>query len=151
MSTLIIIGCLVTGAIIGVVIAKILEKNSGSALINNAKSEAASLLKEAKSEAEALKKDKILQAKEKFIELKAEHEQVILSRDKKTEEAEQRNLYKQSEVTSELANNTKLNDQIEAKVPDSPHRLEALEKKQEEIDKMHNRQVEQLEMIGGLS
>lgn len=151
MSTLIIIGCLVTGAIIGVVIAKILEKNSGSALINNAKSEAASLLKEAKSEAEALKKDKILQAKEKFIELKAEHEQVILSRDKKIAEAEKRTRDKESQVSSELAKNKKLNDEIEAKVADYTHRLEALEKKQEEIDKMHKSQVEQLEMIAGLS
>lgn len=151
MNTLIIIGCLVAGAIIGVVIAKILEKNSGSALINNAKSEAASLLKEAKSEAEALKKDKILQAKEKFIELKAEHEQVILSRDKKIAEAEKRTRDKESQVSSELAKNKKLNDEIEAKVADYTHRLEALEKKQEEIDKMHKSQVEQLEMIAGLS
>jgi ribonuclease Y len=150
-TTLIIIGCLVAGAIIGVVIAKILEKNSGSALINNAKSEAASLLKEAKSEAEALKKDKILQAKEKFIELKAEHEQVILSRDKKIAEAEKRTRDKESQVSNELAKNKKLNDEIEAKIADYTHRLEALEKKQEEIDKMHKSQVEQLEMIAGLS
>jgi ribonuclease Y len=150
-TTLIIIGCLVAGAIIGVVIEKILEKNSGSALINNAKSEAASLLKEAKSEAEALKKDKILQAKEKFIELKAEHEQVILSRDKKIAEAEKRTRDKESQVSNELAKNKKLNDEIEAKIADYTHRLEALEKKQEEIDKMHKSQVEQLEMIAGLS
>jgi ribonuclease Y len=151
MNTLIIIGCLVAGAIIGVVIAKIVEKNSGSALINNAKSEAASLLKEAKSEAEALKKDKILQAKEKFIELKAEHEQVILSRDKKIAEAEKRTRDKESQVSNELAKNKKLNDEIEAKIADYTHRLEALEKKQEEIDKMHKSQVEQLETIAGLS
>jgi ribonuclease Y len=37
-----------------------------------------------------LKKDKILQAKEKFFELKAEHEQVILARDKKIAEVEKR-------------------------------------------------------------
>lgn len=151
MNTLIIIGCLVAGAIIGVVIAKIVEKNRGSALINNAKSEAASLLKEAKSEAEALKKDKILQAKEKFIELKAEHEQVILSRDKKIAEAEKRTRDKESQVSNELAKNKKLNDEIEAKIADYTHRLEALEKKQEEIDKMHKSQVEQLETIAGLS
>ena len=33
-----------------------------------------------------LKKDKILQAKEKFIELKSEHEKVILNREKKISE-----------------------------------------------------------------
>lgn len=50
--------------------------------------EAASIVKEAKAEGESIKKDKILQAKEKFIELKSEHEKVILSRDKKINEAE---------------------------------------------------------------
>jgi len=141
----------VAGVIIGFVVAKILEKNSGSALINNAKNQVASMLKEAKSEAEAIKKDKILQAKEKFIELKAEHEQVILSRDKKIAEAEKRTRDKESQVSSELARNKKLNDEAEAKIADYSHRLEALEKKQEEVEKMHKSQVEQLEVIAGLS
>jgi ribonucrease Y len=35
------------------------------------------ILKEAEAEAEIIKKDKILQAKEKFLQLKAEHEKVI--------------------------------------------------------------------------
>lgn len=54
------------------------------------KKEAASIVKEAKAEGESIKKDKILQAKEKFIELKSEHEKVILSRDKKINEAEKK-------------------------------------------------------------
>lgn len=151
MNTLMIIGCLVAGVIIGLIIAKIIEKNSGSTLIKNAKAEVAAMLKEAKSEAEAIKKDKILQAKEKFIELKAEHEQVILARDKKIAEAEKRTRDKESQVSNELARNKKLNEEMEAKIADYNHRLEAIEKKQEEIDKMHKSQVEQLEMIAGLS
>jgi ribonuclease Y len=68
-------------------IAKLIEKSNISNLIKNAK-EAASILKDANLEAENIKKDKILQAKEKFIELKSEHEQVILTRDKKVAEIE---------------------------------------------------------------
>jgi ribonuclease Y len=45
--------------------------------------------KDANLEAENIK-NKILQAKKKFIELKSEHEQVILSRDKKVAEIEKR-------------------------------------------------------------
>ena len=89
-TILMIVGGLILGAIIGFVLAKTLEKSNASKLIKNAKREAASILKEAKHEGEALKKDKILQAKEKFIELKSEHEKVILSRDKKMSEAEKR-------------------------------------------------------------
>jgi ribonuclease Y len=43
------------------------------------KKEAASILKDANLEAENIKKDKLLQAKEKFLELKSEHEKEILS------------------------------------------------------------------------
>ena len=53
--------------IIGFVIAKIIEKNSASQVLNSAKRSAEGIIKEAKTEAESLKKEKILQAKEKFI------------------------------------------------------------------------------------
>ena len=74
----ILIGVIV-GLVIGFIIAKALEKNKASLILKNAKKQAASILKEARNRGENLKKDKILQAKEKFIELKSEHEKVILS------------------------------------------------------------------------
>ena len=80
--TSIIIG-IVVGLAIGFAIAKFLEKSNVSNLIKNAKKEAGSILRDAKSEAEAEKKNKLLQAKEKFLELKSEHEKEILSKDKK--------------------------------------------------------------------
>lgn len=116
--TIIIIGIGITGISIGFIIAKILEKNNISNLIKNAKKEVASILKEAKQEAETIKRDKILQAKEKFIELKTEHEQVILTRDKKIAEAEKRTRDKESQISNELAKNKKLNDEVEAKITD---------------------------------
>ena len=83
MDILTIIISAIAGIAGGFAIAKFLEKSNVSNLIKNAKKEAGSILKDANLEAENIKKDKILQAKEKFIELKAEHEQVILSRDKR--------------------------------------------------------------------
>ena len=139
------------GLIIGFVIAKALEKNKASLILKNARKQASSILKEAKIDAEALKKDKILQAKEKFIELKSEHEKVIFSRDKKVSDAEQRIREKESKVSLELDKSTKLNKSLEEKIADYNHRLEFLEKKKAESDKMHKRQVEQLEVISGLS
>ena len=78
-----IIASIIVGSGIGFAIAKYLEKNNASSILKNAKGEAKTILKEAQSEGEAIKKEKILQAKEKFIELKAEHEKVILSKNKK--------------------------------------------------------------------
>ena len=60
---------------------------NASKIILNAKNEADVLLKNAKAEAENIKKDKIFQAKEKFLELKAEHEKTISAKDKKMAEA----------------------------------------------------------------
>lgn len=150
-STLTIIICSIAGIGIGFAIAKILEKANVTAIIKNAKNEAASILKDARTDAEALKKDKILQAKEKFLELKAEHEQVILGRDKKIAEAEKRTRDKESQVSSELARNKKLNEELEDKISDYNNRVDVLDKKQQEIERLHKSQVEQLEVIAGLS
>ncbi|MEK6154899.1 ribonuclease Y [Flavobacteriaceae bacterium 3-367] len=148
--TSIIIGGIV-GAVIGFVIAKFLEKGKASKTISNAKREASSLLKAAKQEGENIKKDKIFQAKEKFLELKAEHEKVIINKDKKIGESEKRARDKESLISNELAKNKKLNEQLESKLKAIDHKSEFLDKKQSELEKLHKSQVQQLEVISGLS
>ena len=141
----------IVGIAIGFFIAKLLERNNASQLITRAKKSASAILKEAKSEAETIKKDKILQAKEKFLELKSEHEKVILNRDKKISEAEKRARDKESQVSSELAKSKKLNAELEEKKAEYDERISVLDKKQAEVDKLHRSQVEQLEVISSLS
>ncbi|MFT6935185.1 MAG: ribonuclease Y [Maribacter sp.] len=149
-STMIIIVAIL-GLAIGFGIAKFMEKGKASKTIANAKKEAAQFLKEAKVEGENLKKDKILQAKEKFLELKSEHEKVIMSKDRKINESEKRTRDKESQVSSELAKGKKLNSQLEEKLKDVDYRKDFFEKKQSEVDKLHNSQIQQLEVISGLS
>ena len=141
----------VVAIIVGYGIAKILEKNKASHIIKSAKKRATAIAKQAGKDAESLKKDKMLQAKEKFLELKAEHERVILNRDKKISEAEKRTREKESKVSSELAKTKNLNSSLESKKNEYNERLTFLDKRQAEIDKMHRRQVEQLEVISSLS
>ncbi|WP_412984779.1 ribonuclease Y [Pontimicrobium sp. IMCC45349] len=150
-TILIIVGATALGLIIGFVIAKTLEKNNASKIVKSAKKEAATIIKDANHDGEAIKKDKILQAKEKFIELKSEHEKVILARDKKMAEAEKRTRDKESQISSELSKNKKLNTEVESKIKDYDYRLDYLEKKKEEVEKLHKSQVQQLEVISGLS
>lgn len=150
-STLLMIIAGVIGIAAGFAIAKIIEKSNVSNLIKNARKEAASILKDAQLEAENIKKDKILQAKEKFIELKAEHEQVILARDKKVAEVEKRVRDKESQVSNELAKTKKLNDEYEAKAREYQSKIETLDRKHQEVERMHKSQLEQLEVISGLS
>ncbi|MDR6302207.1 ribonuclease Y [Mesonia maritima] len=147
--TAVIVG--VVGIAIGYLISNSLQKKKASSILSEAEKSAANIIKEAKAEGESKKKDKILQAKEKFIELKSEHEKVILGRDKKIAEAEKRTRDKESQVSSELAKNKKLNKDLEEKVRDYDYRTEFLDKKQEEIEKLHQSKVKQLEVISGLS
>nr|WP_321246083.1 ribonuclease Y [uncultured Psychroserpens sp.] len=150
-TILMIVGGVVLGLIIGYVIAKSLEKSNASKLIKGAQNEANSIIKQAKNDGESIKKDKMLQAKEKFLELKAEHEKVILSRDKKIAEAEKRTRDKESQISNELAKNKKSNQSLEDKLKDYNFRVEFLEKKKDEVEKAHKSQIKQLEVISGLS
>ncbi|MXN91840.1 ribonuclease Y [Flavobacterium sp. Sd200] len=157
-TTLFIFIGIIAGLAIGFGIAKTFEKKKASGVLEDAKraledakKEAGIILKTATTEGENLKKDKELRAKEKFLELKAEHEQVILGKDKKIAEVEKRTRDKESQVSNELAKTKKLNDELEAKTTDYTTRIEHLDKKQQEIDRLHKSQVEQLEVISGLS
>ena len=145
-----IVGVLI-GVAIGFIINKAIEKAKGKKVIDSTKKEAATILKEAKIDAESIKKEKILQAKEKFIELKSEHEKVILSREKKISDVEKRIRDRESQVASEVDKNKKLNKSVEQKEKDFNFKLDFLDKRESELDKMHKRHVDMLEQISGLS
>ncbi len=151
MSEILIIIIGIVGIAVGFAVAKLLERKQASQTIANAKKAASNIIKEAKTEGESIKKDKILQAKEKFIELKSEHEKVIMTRDKKINDTEKRIKDKESQVSGELSKNKKLNKELEDKINDYNFRTDYLEKKQEEIEKLHASQIQQLEVISGLS
>ncbi|MBT8302417.1 MAG: ribonuclease Y, partial [Maribacter sp.] len=148
-TTLILVG--IAGLVIGFIIAKFMEKGKASKTLANAKKDAASIVKEAKIEGESIKKDKIFQAKEKFLELKAEHEKVIINKDKKIAEAEKRTRDKESQISGELARGKKLNEQLQNKIKDLTHKEDYYDKKHTELEKLHKNQVQQLEVISGLS
>ncbi|MEN8835309.1 MAG: ribonuclease Y [Polaribacter sp.] len=146
----IILGVLI-GAVLGFIVVKAIEKSKGKKILNSTRKEASAILKEAKIDAESIKKDKILQAKEKFIELKSEHEKVILSREKKISEVEKRIRDRESKVASEVDKNKRINQSLEQKEKDYDFKLDFLEKKENELEKMHKRHVDMLEQISGLS
>ena len=141
----------IIAAIVGFVIAKLIEKNSATQALNSAKRSAERILKEAKTEAESIKKEKILQAKEKFIELKAEHEKIILNRDKKIAEAEKRTRDKESQISNTLSKQKKLNAALENERTELDEKRKSLDKKMTEVERAHKRQIEQLEVISSLS
>lgn len=113
--------------------------------------QATGIIEEAKKEAEAIKKDKILQAKEKFLELKAEHEKVINKREQKLNDKLSSLKDRESKVRQHADENKKNFRENQERGKELEQKLEINELKARELEKMHRKQVEQLEVISGLS
>jgi len=117
----------------------------------NAEKKGDVFLKEAEVKAEGLKNEKILQAKEKFLQLKTEHEKIISEKNQQILVAENRIKQKEGNVNQRTEELQRKNTEIEALRQNLNHQLELVNKKQSEIDKEHKRSIEQLEALSGLS
>jgi len=142
---------LILGLIVGFIISKLLEKTAINKSIQNAKNEADNILKSAKIEGENIKKDKIFQAKERFLELKTEHEKHILNKEKGLTEIQKSIKDKESQVSNELSINKKNNQSLNDKIASFDKKLDQLEKKNIEVVKLHKEQVEKLEKLSTMS
>ena len=80
----------------GLLVGKLVFARNTKKQVEDAEAQAASILKEAELRAETIKKEKQLEAKERFVQLKADHDREILERNKKIGEAENR--IKQNEL-----------------------------------------------------
>jgi ribonuclease Y len=109
------------------------------------------IIKEAEAEAEVIKKDKILQAKEKFLQLKSEHEKVISEKNQKVLLAESNLKQREAGISQKMEEVQRKNKDLDAIRENLAHQMEILENKKEELDRSHKQQIEQLEAISGLS
>jgi ribonuclease Y len=107
--------------------------------------------KEAEAEAEVIKKDKILQAKEKFLQLKAEHEKTINEKNQQVVVAENRIKQKETTISQKIEELQRKQSEVDSIRENLNNQLEILNRKQAETEKIHRRQVEQLEALSGLS
>lgn len=111
----------------------------------------AEILKKADDDGEVIKKDKILQAKEKFIQMKAEHEKYIHEKNASILEGENRIKQKENSLNQRIEDYKKKEAHISQVKEQYAAQSEMLEKKRAELEKLHKRQVQQLETIAGLS
>jgi ribonuclease Y len=109
------------------------------------------IIKEAEAEAEVIKKDKILQAKEKFLQLKSEHEKVINDKNQRVLVAENTLKQREGSLSQKTEEIHRKNKEVDAIRDNLAHQMDILERKKEELDKSHKQQVEQLETISQLS
>ncbi len=144
MTVIIALVAAIVAVVIYAVVSNILAKNG-------ANSKAKAIIDKATSDAEIIKKERMLQAKEKFIQLKSEHDRAVNKRNQEVAQSENRakqieqNLQNQQrEVEKKVKENNTLRDQLNTKI-------EALEGKKEEVEKIIAEQNVRLEQISGLS
>ena len=138
----------IISAIVGAAIALIVNIIVKKAILKGKKEE---IIRQAEVEAEAIKKEKIFQAKEKFLQLKAEHEKHINEKNNQVREIEQRIKQKentQNQLNSELS---KKNIEAEAIRTNLKKQVEILDKKSSEYDRLQSEVIKQIEGIAMLT
>lgn len=137
--------------IIGIVAGKFIFAKNTQKQIDEASIQAQSIIKEAEIRAETLKKEKQLEAKERFVQLKAEHDREVLERNKKLSDTESR--IKQKEIVinqkeSGLDRQIKENEVIKENLN---RQIEIVNHKRTELEKHQEEHIRRLEKVAGLS
>src|SRR5438094_822644 len=92
----IIIG--IAALIVGIVLGKFIFAKNTKKQVEEADQQAQKILSDSKLQAETLKKEKLLEAKERFVQLKAEHDKEVFQRNQKIGEAENRIKQKEQSI-----------------------------------------------------
>ncbi len=141
----------IVALLVGFLIARVILKKSIKDHEQISKEKAQQILKEAEAQGEILKKNKMLEAKEKFLQMKTEHEQEI--NQKNNQAAQRDNTLKQKEQSlgQKIENATRKETELDTQRQNLVRQQEILDKKKAEVEQSHQLQVKQLEKISGLS
>ncbi len=121
-------------------------------LLNNMqKSKATQIVKEAEEKAEMLKKDKILEAKERFLILKAEHEKEVNLRNQNILKEENKIKQQEQSLKQKMENSQCKDSELDSIKQSLEKQMAAVAIKREEADKALHTQVKALEKIAGLT
>lgn len=134
----------VIGIVIGAVIAWYL---TGKA----ANSRAQNILSDAEKDAEVIRKNKLLEAKEEIISMKAEAEKQANARTSKIQITENRLKQREMSLNQRQEELGKKGNEIDTLRVNLENQQELLDKKSAELEKVYRQSVEQLETISGLS
>jgi ribonuclease Y len=139
-----IVVSLIAGVVAGFVIAN-------SKLNKGGIQEKENLIKEVEVKAESFKQEKILQAKEKFLQLKAEHDKAVNERNQQLVVLENKAKQREGDLSKKIEDATKRDKEVESQKTHLASQVDLYKKKSEEIEKSHRKQVELLEKVSGLS
>lgn len=116
-----------------------------------AQKKAQKILMDAETNAEILRKDKLLEAREKFLQMKADHEQEINTRNNTINQRENSIKQKEQSITQKLENLTRKEEELTTVKSSLENQIELTKKKQEDMDALKSQHIQQMEAIAGLS
>lgn len=145
---------IITGAvalIVGLIAGKFIFAKNTQKQVDDANLQAQNILKEAELRAETVKKEKQLEAKERFVQLKAEHEREVNERNRKVSESESRAKQKEITINQKEAALDKQIKENEAIKENLNRQIEVVNQKRTELEKHQEEHIRRLEKIAGLS
>ena len=116
----------------------------------NAKN-AKQLIEAADKEGEQIKRDKIHQAKEKFFQLKSEHEKTVNKKNQEIGKTENKLKQKENSLNQKVNEFTKKDKEVERLKSTLSTKIESNQAREDDLERQLRRQVEQLETIAGIS
>jgi ribonuclease Y len=141
----------VVALVAGIIAGKFIFAQDTRKRIDEAELQAQSLVKEAQLKADTYKKEKELEAKERFVHLKSEHEKEVMERNRKVVEGENRIKQKEltlNQKTEHLERQIKENDAIKQNLN---RQIEVVNTRQAELEKHQEEHTRRLEKISGLT
>lgn len=109
------------------------------------------IIDDAQKTAETIKKDKLLEVKEKFITMKAELEKQVNARNSKIQSQEAKLKQREMALNQRQDDLHKRKAEVDTIRENMEGQLDLIEKKKQEMDKVHKMEIERLEALSGLS
>jgi ribonuclease Y len=145
----VIIGIVALGA--GVGLGKVLFAPKFRQQLDEAQSQAQNIIKEAEIRAETIRKEKELDAKEKFVQLKSQHDREVMQRNQKLTEGETRIKQKEQSLNQKENNLEKQVKENETLKENLNRQLEVVAQKRTELEKHQEEHIRRLEKVANLS
>ncbi len=111
----------------------------------------AGMLKKAEEEGEMIKKRKVVEAKEKFIALKLEHEKMVRQDEQRKQQQEQRLQQREQQLNQRQGDIQRAQNELQQQTRTLEQQQKAVEFKTQEIDRLHKQAEQQLEQLSGMS
>jgi len=141
----------VAALIIGIILGKVLFAKNTKKQIADAELIAQNIIKEAELRGETFKKEKELEAKERFVQMKANHDKEAFERNKKINDAENRIRQKEQSINQKEGNLDKHLKENEAIKDNLNRQIELVNIKRTELEKHQEEHIRRLEKIAGLT